>query len=122
MRVGSIGHTRNTASVCAAWSAAYRLDSRMWMCALGVGVGVVRARHPCKQPSLESPRRAPLTRQILAEFLVRVPQGTIDAMRFPHETARSFGARVLRARKYDLTAAIELVNKTVEWRRAEHPA
>lgn len=59
--------------------------------------------------------------QVLDEFLRRVPRDEMELMKFAHETDESFGARILRARKYDVDAALLMLHNSAEWRREKRP-
>lgn len=54
--------------------------------------------------------------QIVAAFLQRCPAARVECMRFPLEPPEYFACRVLRARKFSLDAALELVAETAAWR------
>lgn len=53
--------------------------------------------------------------QILDEFEVSSKEA-LERIKFPHEPLREAAARFLRARKYDVAAATEMVDKSCAWR------
>ena len=54
--------------------------------------------------------------QIAAEFLAKCPPEQVESMRFACEPREYFACRVLRARKFDVDAALALVKETSAWR------
>ena len=55
--------------------------------------------------------------QLIARFLEQCPAEQVEEMRFPCEPREYFAARCLRARKYSLADALQLVEATTAWRR-----
>jgi hypothetical protein len=57
-----------------------------------------------------SPPKQPF--QVLARFLERAPEDEINAMKFRHESPEDIACRVLRARKFDVEAALVMLKAT----------
>jgi len=51
----------------------------------------------------------------------KVPAEVLESVRASHETKESVSARFLRARKYDLEKAKEMITATSKWRKSKNP-